>query len=406
MARGRRLPGRRGRATAAALTYIKIGLGPAAFAACSRSALRKGMSLMEAVDEIERRTAGPCRGVPAPRRPADGGAHPAARRDRAQAAARRLRPSGAHRRVDADRGGGRPMSRAACSTRCPRRSSTASARASDPARSVWVTANAGSGKTYVLTARVLRLLLSGVRAGGDPLPHLHQGGGGRDARPRRRAARPNGRCWPSGAGAGARRARPAAPPTPRDAAARPHAVRACARNAGRAARSRPSTPSARACCTAFRSEAGVPFDFTVLEDIERDAHAAARRARRCSRRACAAGRRPRRSRRCSACSAISRSRRRSIEALGRAARRCARCWPHRRRAPSANLRRLRGGPGALRDDVLTEIVAGYGLDAPTDHAAIFALAAARPGMATAFVDRLARIDPERPDVEALCRGLS
>src|SRR6478609_7773461 len=40
---------------------------------------------------------------------------------------------------------------------------TAQRDASDPGRSVWVTANAGSGKTYVLTARVLRLLLSGAR---------------------------------------------------------------------------------------------------------------------------------------------------------------------------------------------------------------------------------------------------
>jgi ATP-dependent helicase/nuclease subunit A len=36
-------------------------------------------------------------------------------------------------------------------------------KASDPSQSVWVRANAGSGKTYVLTARVLRLLLTGVK---------------------------------------------------------------------------------------------------------------------------------------------------------------------------------------------------------------------------------------------------
>ncbi len=36
-------------------------------------------------------------------------------------------------------------------------------KASDPAASAWVSAHAGSGKTYVLTQRVLRLLLDGVR---------------------------------------------------------------------------------------------------------------------------------------------------------------------------------------------------------------------------------------------------
>ncbi|KQS76083.1 ATP-dependent DNA helicase [Rhizobium sp. Leaf384] len=38
------------------------------------------------------------------------------------------------------------------------------ALASDPNRSAWVSANAGSGKTHVLTQRVIRLLLSGCRA--------------------------------------------------------------------------------------------------------------------------------------------------------------------------------------------------------------------------------------------------
>src|ERR1700719_5277604 len=39
---------------------------------------------------------------------------------------------------------------------------TAQARASNPASSAFVSANAGSGKTHVLVQRVIRLLLEGV----------------------------------------------------------------------------------------------------------------------------------------------------------------------------------------------------------------------------------------------------
>ena len=36
-------------------------------------------------------------------------------------------------------------------------------RAADPKRSIWVSANAGTGKTRVLTSRILRLLLDGAQ---------------------------------------------------------------------------------------------------------------------------------------------------------------------------------------------------------------------------------------------------
>ena len=36
-------------------------------------------------------------------------------------------------------------------------------RAADPKRSIWVSANAGTGKTRVLTSRILRLLLDGAK---------------------------------------------------------------------------------------------------------------------------------------------------------------------------------------------------------------------------------------------------
>lgn len=48
------------------------------------------------------------------------------------------------------------------SLRVPPEADAAQRRSSDPAASVWVSANAGAGKTYVLAQRVVRLLLSGV----------------------------------------------------------------------------------------------------------------------------------------------------------------------------------------------------------------------------------------------------
>src|SRR5271157_2859801 len=63
------------------------------------------------------------------------------------------------RRRRRERGGSVPMSGVLVIPEPLRR---AQATASDPSASAWVSANAGSGKTHVLTQRVLRLLLAGA----------------------------------------------------------------------------------------------------------------------------------------------------------------------------------------------------------------------------------------------------
>ncbi|RYE74699.1 MAG: hypothetical protein EOP19_27290, partial [Hyphomicrobiales bacterium] len=45
----------------------------------------------------------------------------------------------------------------------PDRVTSLQRQAADPQSSIWVEANAGSGKTRVLTDRVLRLMLAGVK---------------------------------------------------------------------------------------------------------------------------------------------------------------------------------------------------------------------------------------------------
>ena len=99
--------------------------------------------------------------------------------------ARRLRPSGAARRMDR-------VSPAAAARRPP--PTAAQRRAADPTCSIWVTASAGTGKTRVLADRVLRLLLAGSDSAPDPLPDLHQGGGRRDGRAGAEGPRPRSPC--------------------------------------------------------------------------------------------------------------------------------------------------------------------------------------------------------------------
>ena len=109
----------------------------------------------------------------------------------------------------------------------------AQADASNPRASAWVSANAGSGKTYVLARRVIRLLLAGTDPGRDPLPDLHQGGGGARWR---RACSTNSRALDDALrrrpGARDRRGR-GAPGGRRRPRPRPAPVRARPRDAGR-----------------------------------------------------------------------------------------------------------------------------------------------------------------------------
>ena len=77
-------------------------------------------------------------------------------------------------------------------SRHPGLTKDAQRRAADPRASAWVSANAGAGKTKVLTDRVVRLLLAGSRARPHPVPHLHQGGRRQHGDPRLRAPGPLG----------------------------------------------------------------------------------------------------------------------------------------------------------------------------------------------------------------------
>ncbi|MDB5538675.1 MAG: hypothetical protein JWQ89_402 [Devosia sp.] len=265
--------------------------------------------------------------------------------------------------------------------------------ASDPARSVWVTANAGSGKTYVLTARVLRLLLTGVKP--EEILCLTYTKAAA-AEMRGRVAERLGK-WSLASEAELAddlTALGGIPPDP--------AMRSRARSLFAHALETPGglrIQTIHAFCESvlhrFPREAGVPFDFAVLEEHVRDGMLLEARET-----VLAAGLRG-----SGLAGAVEtlfgllsdfQIETSIVEALNQ--QRTLRRVLAQPQAAKRELRRLVGDVGTI-EDVLAEIAAGYGLSAD-DHASIFALVRPDPG-GTDFVDRLSQIDPARPDPEAL-----
>ncbi len=125
------------------------------------------------------------------------------------------------------------------------------AAAADPAASAWVSANAGTGKTHVLTMRVLRLLLAGTPP--ERILALTY--------TKAAAAEMSKRVFDTAGRVGDGRRRDAEGKLAellgrrtdcrRDAAARASCSPSPSRRRA-ASRCRPSTPSASACCSAFR----------------------------------------------------------------------------------------------------------------------------------------------------------
>ena len=149
-------------------------------------------------------------------------------------------------------------------------------QAADPATSTWLSANAGSGKTRVLTDRVARLLLNGV----EPqrilcLTYTKAAASEMQNRLFRRlgswAMLPADRLRTELAALGVEGA-----PDDRDAGARRGA---CSRGRSRrraACASRPSIPSARRCCGGFRWRRGCRRSSRELDDRAAGADARAR----------------------------------------------------------------------------------------------------------------------------------
>jgi ATP-dependent helicase/nuclease subunit A len=261
--------------------------------------------------------------------------------------------------------------------------------ASDPARSVWVRANAGSGKTYVLTARVLRLLLSGVKP--EEILCLTY--------TKAAAAEMRGRVgerlghWALAGEAELVRdltLLSGAPPTDK-MLVRARALFAHALETPGGLRIQTIHAFCEAILHRFPHEAKVPFDFKVLEEHERDGMLQQARES-----VLAAGLRG---------SAEAQAvdtlfgllsdfsiEQAIIEALNqqRLLRRVLTDVPGAKR----ELRKTIGRVGTI-DDILGEISSGYGLDRE-DHAQIFAI-----GGGGDFVEALRDVHLPHPEPEAL-----
>ena len=146
----------------------------------------------------------------------------------------------------------------------PRRSKGEQALAADPSAHAALSASAGTGKTAGPDGAGAAPAAAGRAAGIDPVPDLHQGGGGGDGQPHRRpGSRPGCGCKDSelfsellalGEDIG-------------PAGARERARRLFAKvlDAPGASGSRPSTASPRRLLAAFPAEAGIAPGFQPIE---------------------------------------------------------------------------------------------------------------------------------------------
>jgi ATP-dependent helicase/nuclease subunit A len=263
--------------------------------------------------------------------------------------------------------------------------------ASDPTQSVWVRANAGSGKTYVLTARVLRLLVGGARP--EEILCLTYTKAAA-AEMRSRVAERLGRWALMDEAALERDLDELCGEAPR--AATRHRARALFAHALEAPGGL-KIQTIHAFCESvlhrFPREAGVPFDFAVLEEHQRDGMLLEAREK-----VLADGLRGGDASVETLFDLMSDFQIETaiVEALNQ--QRTLRRVLGGRDAAKRELRRFVGPVGTV-GEVMAEISGGYGLTR-TDHEMIFSHVAPDP-TGDGFIDRLGRIDPQQPDPDAL-----